>query len=116
MRWLWQLEAKHFKVMRHWFQTEKVFLSVTVADCTPILIYDPVKQAVGAVHAGWRGTVRQITAKALQKMQEEFGTRPENCFAYVGTCIDEKNFEVGIEVADEFKPDLKGLTTSAKNI
>ncbi|MFY7826602.1 MAG: peptidoglycan editing factor PgeF [Flectobacillus sp.] len=84
-----------------------VFLSVTVADCTPILIYDPVRQAVGAVHAGWRGTIKQITAKAIQKMQEEFGTRPENCFAYVGTCIDEKNFEVGIEVADEFKPDFK---------
>jgi YfiH family protein len=54
-----------------------VFLSVTVADCTPILIYDPVKQAVGAVHAGWRGTVRQITAKALQKCKKSLGQDPK---------------------------------------
>ncbi|WP_026994425.1 peptidoglycan editing factor PgeF [Flectobacillus major] len=84
-----------------------VFISVTVADCTPILIFDPVQQAVGAVHAGWRGTVKQIVAKTIQKMQSEFKTNPADCFAYVGTCIDECSFEVGLEVADEFMPEFK---------
>ena len=83
-----------------------ICIGVTTADCVPLLLFDCKQKVIAAVHAGWRGTIKQITAKAIQKMQEEFGTRPENCFAYVGTCIDEKNFEVGIEVADEFKPDF----------
>ncbi len=84
-----------------------VYVSVTVADCTPVLIYDPVKEAVAAVHAGWRGTVKQITAKAIQRMQEEFGTNPADCYAYVGTCIDERSFEVSADVAEEFMPAFK---------
>ncbi|MFC5409037.1 peptidoglycan editing factor PgeF [Larkinella bovis] len=78
------------------------FLTVTVADCTPILLYDSGQQAVAAIHAGWRGTVARIVEKTVRAMQAEFGTRPADCFAYVGTCIDECSFEVGPEVADQF--------------
>jgi YfiH family protein len=82
-------------------------LAVTVADCTPILIFDPVTKSVAAIHAGWRGTVKQIVAKTVAMMQAEFGTDPENCVAYVGTCIDECSFEVGDDVADHFENDYK---------
>jgi YfiH family protein len=77
-------------------------LAVTVADCTPILIYDPVVKAVAAIHAGWRGTVSQIVFKTTLQMQALFGTEAKNCLAYVGTCIDECSFEVGEEVAEHF--------------
>ncbi|OJV16785.1 MAG: polyphenol oxidoreductase [Dyadobacter sp. 50-39] len=82
-------------------------LAVTVADCTPILIYDPVTGAVAAIHAGWRGTVGGIVGKTVAGMQETYGTRPEDCVGYVGTCIDECSFEVGDDVAQHFTPIYK---------
>lgn len=84
-----------------------VFVGVTVADCTPILIYDVRNRAVGAVHAGWRGTAAQIVLKTLQAMQLAYGTEPDDCYAYVGTCIDECSFEVGEEVAEQFDVEFK---------
>lgn len=84
-----------------------VFVGVTVADCTPILIYDVRNQVVGAVHAGWRGTVAQIVLKTLQTMQQVYNTQPADCYAYVGTCIDECSFEVGEEVAEQFDVEFK---------
>ncbi|MGG7662940.1 peptidoglycan editing factor PgeF [Dyadobacter sp. BHUBP1] len=82
-------------------------LAVTVADCTPILIYDPVTGAVAAIHAGWRGTVGGIVEKTVATMQKNYGTRAEDCFGYVGTCIDECSFEVGEDVAQHFTPAYK---------
>jgi len=84
-----------------------VFLGITVADCTPILIYDTQQKAVAAVHAGWRGTVAQLGQKTLRAMQLQFGTQPQHCYAYVGTCIDHCHFEVGGEVAEQFQPNFK---------
>lgn len=80
-----------------------VQLSVTIADCTPILIYDPVKKVVAAIHAGWRGTVQQIVLKTAEKLKDQYGTNPADCLAFVGTCIDECSFEVGEDVADNFQ-------------
>ena len=51
-----------------------VLLVVQTADCIPILLADPKRQAIAAIHSGWRGTVRRIAAKALGRMQMEFGT------------------------------------------
>ena len=84
-------------------------LAVTVADCTPILIFDPIKKAVAAIHAGWRGTVLEIVSKTVKAMQKEYGTNPSDCLAYVGTCIDECSFEVGQEVAMNFADAYKRL-------
>ncbi|GAB4030088.1 peptidoglycan editing factor PgeF [Spirosoma gilvum] len=84
-----------------------LLVGVTVADCVPILIYDSRHQAVAAIHAGWRGTAGQIVLKTLAHMQEQFGTEAADCFAYVGTCIDECSFEVGPEVADQFEAAFK---------
>lgn len=92
------------------------FMSVTVADCTPVLIYDRKNQAVAAIHAGWKGTVADITAKTLQRMQLEFNTKPSDCYAYVGTCIDESSFEVGEKVAELFAYDFKKLVKKGRNV
>lgn len=90
-----------------------ILLAVTVADCTPILIFDPLHQAVAAIHAGWRGTVGRIIEKTLDAMRREFGTAPTDCFAYVGTCIDACSFEVGEEVAEQFSDPHKQSTQMA---
>ena len=84
-----------------------LLIGVTVADCVPVLVYDAEHQAVAAIHAGWRGTVGGIVSKTLAAMQQRFGTLPDHCYAYVGTCIDECAFEVGPEVADQFASDFK---------
>jgi polyphenol oxidase len=92
------------------------FMSVTVADCTPVLIYDHKNQAIAAIHAGWKGTVADITAKTLQRMQVEFNTKPSDCYAYVGTCIDEASFEVGEKVAELFAYDFKKLVKNGRKV
>lgn len=79
-----------------------LLVGVTVADCTPVLVFDPKNKAVAAIHAGWRGTVGGIVAETLRLMQAEFGTNPRDCLAYVGTCIDECDFEVSADVAAQF--------------
>lgn len=84
-----------------------ILLTVSVADCTPILIFDAKTEAVAAVHAGWRGTAAGLVFKTLRHMAGAFGTRPADCFAYVGTCIDECSFEVGEDVAAHFADDFK---------
>lgn len=88
-------------------QVPNVFLTVTIADCTPILIADPHARAVAAIHAGWRGTAAEIVRKTLIRMQEEYGTKPGHCYAYIGTCIDECSFEVNADVADHFAEEHK---------
>jgi YfiH family protein len=84
-----------------------IFLTVTIADCTPILIADPRTRAVAAIHAGWRGTIAEIVSKTITRMQAEFGVQPQDCLAYIGTCIDECSFEVNADVADHFESDYK---------
>ena len=84
-----------------------VMALVTIADCTPVLVYDARTQAVAAIHAGWRGTVAGIVTKTLKTMQETYGTQPEDCYAWVGTCIDECSFEVGSDVSEHFADRFK---------
>ena len=77
-----------------------VALTVFSADCTPVLLYDPVRRAAGAVHAGWRGTAAGIAAKAAEKMVRELGCRPENIRAAVGPCIGPCCFETDADVPE----------------
>ncbi|MES2593391.1 MAG: peptidoglycan editing factor PgeF [Bacteroidota bacterium] len=84
-----------------------VFLAVSIADCTPVLIYDKKNKAVAAIHAGWKGTVAEIVKQTLQQMQETYGTKGADCIAYIGACISYDSFEVGEEVAQHFSDDFK---------
>lgn len=78
------------------------FLSIRTADCLPILIADVENRAVGAVHAGWRGTVSEIAAKTISRMEREYGSKPEHLRAAIGHGIGPCCFEVGAEVAVQF--------------
>ena len=73
-------------------------LVVFTADCTPVLLHDPVTGAVGAVHAGWRGTAADIAGKAVEKMADTFGCRPENIRAAIGPNIGQCCFETDKDV------------------
>jgi polyphenol oxidase len=84
-----------------------VYLAVSVADCTPVLIHDTKNNAVAAIHAGWRGTVGKIVSIALQLMKENYGTEGKDCKAFIGACISYENFEVGDEVAMHFDASQK---------
>ncbi|MGN1353958.1 MAG: peptidoglycan editing factor PgeF [Alloprevotella sp.] len=83
-------------------QTPGVCIGVSTADCVPLLFYDKKHQAVAAIHAGWRGTVAHIIPKAVQAMQDHFGTVPEELSVAIGPCISQQAFEVGDEVAEAF--------------
>ncbi len=75
-------------------------LVVFTADCTPILLFDPVTGAVGAVHAGWRGTAAAIAAKAVAEMTRSFGCRPEDIRAAIGPNIGQCCFETDGDVPE----------------
>ena len=78
-------------------------IGVHTADCVPILIYNPVRRAVAAVHSGWKGTVQRIPQKVLFVMKQEFGSRPEELRAVIGPAIGPDSFQVGEEVVQFFK-------------
>jgi YfiH family protein len=80
-----------------------VLLVIQIADCIPILLADPKRHAIAAIHSGWRGTVRRIAAKALGRMQMEFGAKPEDVVAALGPGIGQSCYEVGTEVVVEFQ-------------
>ena len=73
-------------------------LVVFTADCTPILLHDPVTGAVGAVHAGWRGTAAGIAGKTVQAMQTAYGCSPANIRAAIGPNIAACCFETDADV------------------
>ena len=102
------------------------------ADCTPILLQDPVTGAVGAVHAGWRGTASNIAGKAVAEMVRVFGCNPKNIRCAIGPNIAQCCFQTDAEVPqallaafgsaaepfirqenDKFYPDLKNINALA---
>lgn len=75
-----------------------VTLGVKTADCVPILFEaekDGKIVAVGAVHAGWRGTVAKIQQKCVRLLCEEYGVQPSDVRAAIGPCIHSCCYEVG---------------------
>lgn len=75
-------------------------LVIFTADCTPILYHDPVTGAVGAAHAGWRGTAADIAGKTVKAMVEEFGCRAQDIHAAIGPNIGPCHFETDADVPD----------------
>jgi YfiH family protein len=79
-----------------------LLLGVQTADCVPILLVDPKKRAVAAVHAGWRGTLSRILEKTVGRMRQEFGSRPQNLLAAIGPSIGPCCYEVGADFVTKF--------------
>jgi YfiH family protein len=81
-------------------------LFVFIADCVPILLHDPVRGAVGAVHAGWRGTVADIAGTAVRQMTDALGCRPADIRAAIGPCISSCCYETGDDVVSAVRRQL----------
>ena len=75
-----------------------VTLLMRFADCVPILIFDPVRRAIGMAHAGWLGTTRKLAAELVKAMQREYGSRPSDMRAAIGPSIAAHHYAVGPEV------------------
>ncbi len=71
-----------------------IAIGIETADCVPVLLVDPATPAVGAVHAGWRSTVRKIVQKAVARMQHAFGSDPAHMIAAIGPAIGPECYEV----------------------
>jgi len=83
--------------------TPGVALMLRFADCLPILLYDPVRRAIGLAHAGWKGTIGGIAAKTASAMMEACGSRPADIVAGLGPCIGPCCYQVGSEVIELVK-------------
>lgn len=86
-----------------------VTLTTLHADCMPLFLYDPVRQAGAMVHAGWRGASLRVGQKAARKMIEAFGCRAENILAGIGPSICEACFEVDAPVMEIFKENFPNV-------
>lgn len=80
----------------------EVTLSVRVADCLPVSAIDKKSHSFGLIHAGWRGLEKQIVAKTIHKMTEEFSSNPGNFEVSIGPHICQKHYEVKSDVSKQF--------------
>ena len=83
-----------------------IILAAFTADCVPIFYVDPVKEAIGLAHSGWRGTVNNMAGKMVETMRAEFGSQPEDLIVAIGPSICQKCYEVDETVADAFRKAL----------
>jgi YfiH family protein len=80
-----------------------VLAAVKTADCVPILIGDQATGAFAAIHAGWRGTVGGIIGYALQRLHQEYRSRPEDLIVAIGPSAAVCCYEIGAEVIEAFR-------------
>lgn len=81
---------------------DNVPLGILTADCMPVLFYDPVNKAIGAAHAGWKGTLEDISVKTLNAMQRRFGSKAENVLTAFGPYIGPCCYTVGKDLHEKF--------------
>ena len=92
-----------------------VMIGVCVADCTPILLLDPEKGVIAAVHAGWQGTAAKLAAKTVAGMQTMFGCDPKKLQAFIGPSIGKCCYEVDAPVRQAFVQNGVSWDTCAEN-
>lgn len=69
-----------------------LYLFLLIADCLPIIIFDPVKKAVGLIHAGWRGVDLEIASKAILEFKTKFKSKSKDIIAAIGPCASKESF------------------------
>jgi hypothetical protein len=79
-----------------------ILLTMRIADCLPVLLVDPQRRVVAAVHAGWRGALARVIEKAVGDMRRAFGSDPSDLIAALGPSIRACCYEVGEEVVEAF--------------
>ncbi len=87
-----------------------IYLFMRFADCTPLLFFDPVREAVGTAHAGWRGTMQNVAGATVRAMVEALGCRPEHIMTVIGPAIGSCCYEVGPDVIDAARETFGDVT------
>ena len=85
---------------------KNIFLCTTSADCISLLFYDANKQIIANVHSGWRGTLKQISKKAVEKMISKYGSNPQDILCCICPSIRKCHFEVDEDVMELFKEEF----------
>jgi YfiH family protein len=80
--------------------TPEIYLAMRFGDCAPLIFFDPVREAVGLSHAGWRGTMQNIAGATVRAMVEQLDCRAKDIIAVIGPAIGPCCYEVGPEVMD----------------
>lgn len=93
---------------------KNLFVTITVADCLPIFIFDPKKEIIALIHGGWRNLAGNILKKTIKKMTKKFGSLPQNILAGIGPGISQCHFEVKDDLLEEFKPYLSDALLKEK--
>lgn len=83
-------------------------LAVMLADCVPVILFDPLTPAVGVAHAGWAGTVQHVARNTVQAMMREFGGDPSTFLAAIGPSIGPDSYEVGNDVVEQVQAEFPG--------
>lgn len=84
-------------------------IGVLMADCVPVLMFDPKNQVIAAIHVGWRGAVNQIIPEAVTAMKHVYGTDPVHVLAGIGPSIGPDAFEIGNDVKQKWEHHLPDL-------
>lgn len=82
--------------------TPDLWLTISIADCVPVMLFDTRNKVVAALHAGWRGTLGQIVRNGVQLMKSEFRSQPSDLVAFIGPSASVCCYQVGNEVAAQF--------------
>lgn len=85
--------------------TPGIMLSVRIADCIPLLLFDPVKKVIGTVHCGWRSLLGGIAEKALEMMELHRSVITENVLAALGPSAGQCCYEIGQDLAERLRPE-----------
>ena len=109
VRFVARSTAAPYKADASFTNLPRLLLGVQTADCVPMLLVDPKRRAVAAIHAGWRGTLARIAAKTIAKMRESLGCDPARLLIAVGPGIRSCCFEVGPEVLRAFQTEFAGV-------
>lgn len=84
-------------------QSKDIYLSITSADCLPIFLFDPKKEIIGIIHAGWRSLANDIVKNTIFKLANSFNSDLKYILVGIGPAICQKHYEVGLEVTEKFK-------------
>jgi hypothetical protein len=87
------------------------------ADCIPLYFFDPINNAIGLAHSGWRGTLNGMVTKMVKAMEENYKTNPKNLIACIGPGICEDCYEISLDLADKFKSsfDIENISDIISN-
>jgi len=91
-------------------------LLLRFADCTPVLLYDPVRHVAGLAHAGWRGVVAGVVPETVHALTTQFGTAPADLWAGIGPTIGHDHYAVGADVVDAVRATLPPHSSVASRV